>query len=247
MEETKRTKAIILNRSDYRESDSLLLAYTESYGKLSLLARGTKKLLSKMAGHLEPATLVDLMIVKGRGFDYAGSVQTLDGFLPLREDFNKAYYSGRALRRFNRLVKEGERDEQLFLWLRSWLEALAAAPSPLAKEDGELLFDFFALKLLTELGYRPELYGCLECHRVIAPGRNYFDLKDGGLVCSECLAKRPLVTANANQLRLVSDDVVKLLRFLVASDLGRAKKLRLEKKARRELGELLEAFLDFQE
>lgn len=247
MEETKRTKAIILNRSDYRESDSLLLAYTENYGKLSLLARGTKKLLSKMAGHLEPGTLVDLMIVKGRGFDYAGSVQTLDGYLPLREDFNKAYYSGCALRRFNRLVREGEKDENLFRWLQSWLEALASAPVPLAREDGELLFDFFALKLLTELGYRPELYDCLGCRQAIIPGKNYFDLKDGGLLCPDCLAKRPPALAPASQLRLVSDDVVKLLRFLVANDLGRAKKLRLEKKARRELGELLAAFLDFQE
>lgn len=247
MDETRHSQAIILNRSAYRESDSLVIVYTKDFGKLLLVARGTKKIQSKLAGHLEPISLADILVIKGKGFDYVGSALTRDAYLNLKDNLNKLYYAGRVINWFNRLVKEGEPDERLFLLLGRWLEVLDNYPAEeFNKENGELFFIFFALKLLSELGYKPEMYECLNCREKIRPGKNYFNLKNGGLVCGQCLEKeRSAQGINQTELLLISDNCVKLMRFIMDNKLDVAKKLKLDRRVIKELSVLTISFLNF--
>ncbi len=247
MDETRHSQALILNRSAYRESDSLVIVYTKDYGKMSLVARGTKKIQSKLAGHLEPMSLADILIIKGRGFDYVGSALTRDAFLNLKDNLNKLYYAGQAIRWFNRLVKEDQPDERLFFLLGRWLEVLDNYPSEeFTKENGELFFIFFVLKLMGELGYKPEMYECLNCREKVSPGKNYFNLKNGGLVCGECLEKERLAQGiNQAELLLISDNCLKLMRFIMDNKLDMAKKLKLDKRVIKELSVLTINFLNF--
>ncbi len=247
MDETRRSMAIILNRSDYRENDSLNTVYSRDFGKLVLVARGTKKNKSKLAGHLEPISLADILIIKGKGFDYVGSALTRNAFLNLKEDLNKIYYAGRAVNWFNRLIKDAVPDERLFLLLNRWLEVLDNYPATeFAKESGELYFAFFALKLMAELGYKPEMYECLNCRQPIEPGKNYFNLKNGGLVCNPCIDKeKEFQRLNSTELLTISDNCIKLMRFIMDSKLDVAKKLKLDKKVTKELSVLTINFLNF--
>lgn len=247
MDETKHSSAIILNRSPYRESDSLVTVYTKDFGKLVLVARGTKKIRSKLAGHLEPISLADILIIKGKGFDYVGSALTQNAFLNLKDDLNKLYYVGRAFSWFNRLVREGESDERLFFLLERWLEMVDQyLPEEFTKDNGELFFIFLALKLMAELGYKPEMYECLSCRRKIEPGKNYFNLKNGGIVCGLCLEKeRQQQGIEATELLTISDNCIKLMRFIMDNKLDTAKKLKLDKRIIKELSVLTQNFLNF--
>lgn len=247
MDDTKHSQAIILNRSDYRESDSLITCYTRNFGKLSLVARGTKKIKSKLAGHLEPISLADILVVKGKGFDYVGSALGTDAFLGIKDNLNKIYYAGRSIGWFNRLVKEEQVDERLFLLLSYWLEVLDNyPPAEFTKENGELFFIFFALKLMAELGYKPEMHQCLNCHEKIKPGKNYFNLKNGGIICDNCLEKeRQTQEISSNELLTISDNCIKLMRFIMDNRLDVAKKLKLDKKVNKELSVLTINFLNF--
>lgn len=247
MDESKHSQAIILNRSDYRESDSLITCYTRNLGKLSLVARGTKKIKSKLAGHLEPISLADILVIKGKGFDYVGSALTTDAYLGIKDNLNKIYYAGRTISWFNRLVKEGQVDERLFLLLGRWLEILNNYPADeFTKENGELFFIFFALKLMAELGYKPEMYQCLNCQEKIKPGKNYFNLKNGGIICENCLEKeRREREIASNELLTISDNCIKLMRFIMDNRLDAAKKLKLDKKVIKELSILTVNFLNF--
>jgi len=247
MDETRHSQAIILNRSAYRESDSLVTVYTRDFGKMALVARGTKKIRSKLAGHLEPVSLADILIIKGKGFDYVGSALTRDAFLNLKDNLNKLYYAGRAISWFNRLVKDDQPDERLFLLLGRWLEVLDNYPAEeFSKENGELFFIFFALKLLAELGYKPEMYECLNCREKIKPGKNYFNLKNGGIICAECLEKERLGEGITKaELLVISDNCIKLMRFIMDNRLDMAKKLKLDKRVIKELSVLTINFLNF--
>ena len=253
MDETRHSLAIILNRSAYRENDSLVTAYTANYGKLTLIARGTRKLSSKLAGHIEPLTLADIMIINGKGFDYIGSAVMRESYPGIRADLNKLYYAGRVVGLFNRLVKEDQADEHLFFLLARWLEVLAdfsfsrpglAPSSELDKNNGELLGVFFSLKLLAELGYQPETYKCLSCGRSIAPGKNYFDLLSGRIVCGSCWEeKRSEAILGQTQLLAISDNSVKLLRFILANKFEQAEKLKAGSKDIKELANIIDKFI----
>lgn len=245
MDETKNTPALILNRQDYKEYDSLVTVYTPLYGKLTLLARGTKKAGSKLAGHIEPLTLADLMIISGKGFDYIGGIITRDAYLGIRSDLNKLYYAGSALSLFNRLTKENQSDERLFFLIVRWLEILESF-TDFQKESGELLAAFFTIKFLTELGYKPEMHQCLDCAQAITPGKNYFNLLSGGLVCEGCFIKnRSVQGVSQNQLLTITDNCIKLMRFMADNRFKSAEKLRIDKKVMKELSGLLDKFIIF--
>jgi len=75
---TYNTRAIIIKYQKYKEFDRIYTVYTEDFGKLSLLGRGSNKIKSKLAGHLEPGILSYLMIAQGRQFDVLAQARTLE-------------------------------------------------------------------------------------------------------------------------------------------------------------------------
>jgi len=215
MDSTFPTRAIILNRRDWREADRLVSVYTPDHGRLTLAARGARKFGSKLAPHLEPISISRLLVVKGRGFDLVGAALVEESFLKIKQDLNRLYFAGQALRFFMRLVEEGEADPELFAWLEKWLLNLEAAAGEdnLPKEDGRFRLALFSWRLFALLGYPPELQKCVVCGGILAPGKNNFDLAQGGLVCTSCGAAKAGEAKNGSLLPL-SDNCIKLLRLV---------------------------------
>jgi DNA repair protein RecO (recombination protein O) len=251
MDESRNTRAIILNSQAYRENDSLVSVYTLEFGRLDLLARGTKKLTSKMSGHLEPLNSVDLMIIPGRGFDYIGGVLTRHSHLNIREDLNKLYFVGQIIALFSSLVRGGEKDEQLFFLLETYLERIDLEPD-FNKEKGSLFYIRFALSFLTELGYQPEMSACLVCGQKLQAGANYFDLKNGGVICELCaekIKKSPFGVIEGQEefkltnLLTISNNCVKIIRYFINSD--NRQPVRISQRVLKETAALIKKFIVF--
>jgi len=159
MEATFTTEAIVLRRCDRGEYDSWVTLYTESRGKLELLARGAKRIRSKMAGHLEPLCWTDIMGVRGKQYDYIGSAVCRSCFSGIKGDLQKLSACGRALSIFNALVKENLADRALYAVLHDFLVTMEDAPG----ERAEFMADVFMYKALHELGFKPEMRLCTRC------------------------------------------------------------------------------------
>lgn len=235
MDATYCTKAIILTRQSFREQDSKSVVYSLDKGKLELVARGTKKISSKLAGHLEPISLSNLMIVNGRQFDYIGSAVSENCFSAIKNDLDKLQLAGQAINIFNQLIKAGQRDENVFKLLQSFLDILNQ--KDLLTERQELLYNFFIFKLLTFLGYKPELYHCLICKKKILPKGNSFDLHKGGLVCKSCSKGKYSLT--------ISENCIKVLRLIVNKDLTNLVNLKVDKRLNKEVCKIISSFLQF--
>ncbi len=214
MSRTYTTTGIILKRRDYQENDRLFCLYTKDFGKIDVVARGTKKISSKLKGYLEPFYLVKLMIAKGKVIDklancntirtYANlhTEQTLLGFALINylAEGTDALISGHVAQsdKFNLLV------ETLDLLERE-------IANDLSEKKERLLFmvNIYFLKLLGLLGYQPEIQRCVLCHKGILLTKNIFDFVKGGLVCEECKK----ICLIEDYLR-VSDGVIKLLQLV---------------------------------
>jgi len=155
MESTKKTKAIVLRREPFNENDSRVFVYTQYFGKLSLIARGTQKLSSKLVAHIEPLNLCEVMIIKGRQYDYLGSCISEDVFSGIKNDYNKSKVAGESARIIDGIVKGEEKDEQIFLMLNKFLEILNN--NEMNNSQLILLKNVFVLKLVSLLGYQPNL------------------------------------------------------------------------------------------
>ena len=74
----------------------------------------------------------------------------------------------------------------------------------------------------------------------------YLNLRNGGVICENCLEKdRREQGINPAELLLISDNCIKLLRFIMDNKLDAARKLKLDKKVIKELSVLTLSFLNF--
>ncbi len=203
MNETYNLKAIILKREPFRECDARITLYSRERGKLELIARGAKKIRSKMAGHLEPITLASIMAVRGKIYDYVGGVASEKCFSGVKGSLEKSGVAGEAIHAFNRHVKKEERDEKVFNLLLDFLNVINDS----RKDNGRALLHIFSFRLLSILGYRPELKSCVVCGEKIMPGNNIFSPARGGITCG----KHGLV-AKGLEVK-ISDSCVKIFRL----------------------------------
>ncbi|MBU4257034.1 DNA repair protein RecO [Patescibacteria group bacterium] len=238
MEATYQTKAIILSRQPFRENDCRVIVYSRDRGKIDLVARGTKKISSKLAGHLEPFNLSDLMVARGRQYDYIGAAISQNCHYNIKTDLEKLFFAAQAVAIFNKSVKPGEKGEKLFELLQDFLETLNE--NKLSVIRYQLFYHFFTLNMLAELGYRPELHNCVICGNKILPAGNQFNLSKGGLVCASCQKN------NKNKHVLpISADCIKVLRLAVESDLNKLIKLKINDKLIKEINDIICSFYNF--
>ncbi|MCU0679265.1 MAG: DNA repair protein RecO [Planctomycetes bacterium] len=237
MEETYTTTAIILNRLPFRESDSRIEAYGLDRGKLELVARGTKKLSSKLAGHLEPFNLSRIMVVRGRQFDYVGGAAAEKCFAGLKNDLEKLAAAGRAVRFTAKLIKAGIEDKNIYDLLLSLLLIYDHAGEH--NFDPEVFLHYYAFKLSSLLGYRPGLKHCLVCGGQSDGGKYYFDPKQGGVICQNCGGKKSRYSLT------ITKNSVNLLRFISDNDLTAVLNLPCENSIKTEIKRAISSFTKF--
>ena len=175
-----RTEAIILRRQDFGEADRFLTLYTPGLGKRRVLAKGVRKLTSRKAGHVELFTHSRLLVAKGRSLDIVTQAETINPFLPVREELARAscaYYVAELVDRF---TEEGEENRRLFDILLNALFWLGDS------EDTALVLRFFELRLLDYVGYRPQLARCVRCAQPLETDAALFNSAEGGVLCLRC-------------------------------------------------------------
>lgn len=197
--------AIIISRHDYREHDILVDLYTENSGRKKLLARGAKKFKAKLSSHLEPLSLVEILIIPTKSIDYLASSYTKESFLKIKNSWPKLQIAAKVLNIFSQTVRENEKDERLFNYLLLWLNKLNDSD----EENSSYLFSLWLIRFLELLGYMPNLISCQSCQNQLNLGKQYFSFNLGGLICLSCQSKFPV-----SDLYKISENSIKLLRFL---------------------------------
>jgi DNA repair protein RecO (recombination protein O) len=204
-----RTEGIVLGRLDYGEADRILVVFTPNFGKLDLIAKGARKTQSRLGPQLDLFANVNLELSRGRDLDVVRSALPLRRFNRLRGDldaFGHASYYAELVRSF---TQPREEHPEIYNLLVSTLVLMEEGV------DIWMLTRHFELALLAHLGYRPELFECVNCQRPIQQEVNSFSAAMGGLLCPACRGEDPGAIA-------LSVNAQKYLRLLVRDGLSAA-------------------------
>ncbi len=213
MSQTYTTIGIVLKRRDYQENDRLFSIYTEDFGKVEVLAKGTKKISSKLNPYLEPFYLVKLMIAKGKVLDKLANCNLLNSYQNLRQDlFGFALLNYLSEITDNLIVGQTQKKDKFEL-LINILDTLEQQVNKSEKQKLLFLVNIYTLKLLKLLGYQPEIKRCLNCQRAILLPKNIFDFTSGGIICEDC-KKVCLI----EDYIIISDNLIKLLQLAQEKD-----------------------------
>lgn len=182
---TYRTLGIVLRRRDVREVDRLYTIYTREHGKIEAIARGSRKIGSKLSPHLESFATVDLLIARGKFWDHVAGVEAVLRFPKIGSRFLTGIAASYAFEATDALTKLGWRDWGLWNLLLEYLRTLNNLEEGTSVTGLRETLRAFICQLMLRLGVAPELNKCQNCKSESA---ELLELAPSGALCSSCLA-----------------------------------------------------------
>jgi DNA repair protein RecO (recombination protein O) len=185
---------VVLRSIRYAEADRVLHLYSADRGRLGAIAKGARRLRSRLGGRLEPLSRVKLVLHEGRGelctVSAADTVCAHAGLRERRESLDRATQACDAVLR---LFDSSEPNRPAYHLLCNELALLDSKPEAATRAQAL----GFRLKLLLAAGFAPELTSCATCGE--ADHLAAFSPAAGGVVCSGCEAGSFPLDAGAHE------------------------------------------------
>ena len=163
-----RDEAVILRTYKLGEADRIVVILTRAHGQVRAVAKGVRRTTSRFGARLEPFSMVDLQLHRGRALDVVTQVETLHPFArSIAGDYAVFTCASTMVETAERLTADGgdlgtADSPQQYLLLYGALFALARA-----RHAPGLVLDSYLLRALALAGWAPSCYDCARCG---APG-----------------------------------------------------------------------------
>lgn len=146
------TRGIILSRTDFGEADRILTVLTSDSGKLRLMAKGVRKIKSKLAGGIELFSTSELTYIKGRGeIGTLMSARLIKYYSHIVQDIDRVQLGYELIKMLNRATEDAPEPEYFDLLEESFV----------ALDNKEISTDliklWFQAQLLRFSGHSPNL------------------------------------------------------------------------------------------
>lgn len=163
-------KGIVLARTNYAESDRIITVLTRDHGKQQLIAKGARKIKSKLAGGIELFAVNSISYIGGKS-----SLKTLvsskmeNNFHGILSDYHRSQIGYYFIKAINDCT-EDDCGPEYFDVLCGGLEGLDNS-----KIDGNVIKAWFGLRLLAILGHQPVLENAADGQKLQNDKKYNFD------------------------------------------------------------------------
>lgn len=165
-----KTKGIVLSRIEYGEADRIITVLTSDQGKLSLIAKGVRKLKSKLAGGVELFSVNEISFIRGKGeVDTLISARMGENFAHIISDIERVQTGYEILKKINKNT-EPDVEGEYFNALKSALAGLDNLSL-----DPEITRLWFDAQLLNLAGNTPNLTQDSAGKKLLADTNYIFD------------------------------------------------------------------------
>jgi DNA repair protein RecO (recombination protein O) len=175
---------------------------------------------------------VQLQLARGRDLDIITQAEAIDTYPGLRDDLVRLGQAAYVIELMDRFTVEREVNQALYRLLINTLERLIEGVEP------AIVLRHYELRLLDQVGYRPELFRCLGCSEDILPQDQYFSPSEGGAICSTCGPSR----TDVSPLSLAA---LKVLRHYQRNSFDVASSAKIRPQVHVELEQVMEGYLSY--
>ena len=176
---TVKTKGIIIAEKVMSDFDKMLTILTPNMGKIECVAKGSRRPKSLLMAGTQFLCFGDYMLYKG-GENYSmNSCETIELFYDIRTDLDKLKYAVYITKIINDVTTENQNNYKI---LQLYLNTLYVISN--TDKDLEFVTSIFRLRLLSIIGYRPEIEECKTCKE--KENLTKFSIRDNGFKCTAC-------------------------------------------------------------
>ncbi|HET6385015.1 MAG TPA: DNA repair protein RecO [Armatimonadota bacterium] len=184
-----RTEALVLRRVNVGETDRILTLLSRDRGKISAIAKGSRRINSSLSGATELGSYGSLQIAMGTNLDVVTQGELKNAFLGLRTSLDRISRALYVLELTTEFLEDRQPHPDLFDLLLSALYSLEKA------DYLDWVVSGFEAQAMTILGYRPEVAICVSCGSRVSNPRQRdesawarFSPALGGVLCVRCAA-----------------------------------------------------------
>ncbi|MDU2984735.1 MAG: DNA repair protein RecO, partial [Actinomyces sp.] len=155
-----RDQAIVLRTHKLGEADRIVCLLTKENGQVRTVAKGVRRTTSKFGARLEPFSLIDVQLHRGRTFDIVTQVEMLRPYgTQLASDFDLFAAGTVMVETAERLTADSaDGAHAQYSLLLGALHALANL-----RHDPVLVVDSYLLRALSVAGWAPSCFACASC------------------------------------------------------------------------------------
>jgi len=149
-----KTEGIIIKRRNFGELDRLLTIFTKYNGKIQVRAPGVRKITSRRSSHIELLNLSVLTLYKSSRslFPILTEAQTLENFLPIKNNLPKVGFAYYICELVDRLCPDNQENKKAFFLFKDTLYGLGS------NYNSDSIVEDFEDGLLATLGFLPKLH-----------------------------------------------------------------------------------------
>src|SRR5215210_3944415 len=125
-----KSEAVVIKRSDLGEADKILTIFTPHFGKLRVVAKGVRKMTSRLAGHVELYTRSQMLLAKARNLDIITQSETIDAYRPLHEDLERIAHASYASELLDAMTPDALENYPVYKLVVEVMGRLSAEPHP---------------------------------------------------------------------------------------------------------------------
>jgi DNA repair protein RecO (recombination protein O) len=182
------TKGIPLFLRSASKDNTIVVLYTEDFGKVNLTIQSGQKVSSKLRPHVETAALVEVLYVQGKYFKRLIGAKRVKHYAAIWSDYNRLLAWKYFVEVFHQLVKIEYSDKQVYNLLSYSLELLNDYEYE-KSVDIQFILNLLLYRLLVFLGQHSYSALCQTCHSEMEDA--YLSFHDGNIICKNCRVKRP--------------------------------------------------------
>lgn len=142
---TLTTEGLILKRKNFGEANRVLTVLTDRLGKISIIAKGVRRITSRRAGNIEVLNRVKLHLFKAKNYTLS-EAESLETFSNLKGNLTLSTISFHIIELVDRLTVEEQKNNDLYNLTLGILRLLETHPR-------QIFIRAFEVKILSLLGF----------------------------------------------------------------------------------------------
>ena len=109
-----KTEGIILKRRNFGEADRILTVFTLQKGKISVIAKGVRRITSRRAGNVELLNRVIMFLYQGQGMPILTEAEGIESFENLKSDLVLSTVAFHIIELVDKLTAENQENRVLY-------------------------------------------------------------------------------------------------------------------------------------
>tara|TARA_Y100000996_G_C22469421_1_gene621441 strand:+ start:11 stop:754 length:744 start_codon:yes stop_codon:yes gene_type:complete len=193
------TEALILNRHLYGDTSLICNLFTRDFGRLSIIAKGVRKLKNQNSAILRPLQFVDLHYYyrPKRNIQLLKEVTINAHFFSIHNNYKKIIASYQIVDIINQICKIENPNKIIFRLSKSVMHKINTC-----NNNNIILYHiFFKLQLLKYIGYQPTIDFCNICNSKLISAT--YDWTIGQLVCKNCSNKKSDLNFKSEHFKII--------------------------------------------